>query len=178
MVAPIKPKKVRALGKESFWLVPAVANVTAPTIVEINAATGINLSCTLLATVEGLTASFNKVTLPAYLCETEQFEANDVTSYSMTDLEGGFAPQATAASNDKKAFEFLRSGYTGFMVSRPGIVSDSATPDAVTGQFFNVVPVEITKAVPGKSGTDNSAIFTWKAGVSVTGPVGLIVAAT
>ena len=176
MVAPIKPRKVRALGKDSWWLVPAVADVTAPTILEINANTGINVSCTVLAEGDSLTKTTNKVTLPAYLCETEQYEGNDTSTFSMGDIMGGFDPQADASDDDKKAFEFLRDGFTGFAVRRQGV--SALTGDATAGQVVDVVPVEIDAAFPTKSGTGNEAIYTFSAAVSVTGPVGLNVAAT
>lgn len=167
MVAPTKPRKVRAQGKDSWWLIPAVADQDAPTALEVNAATGINISCTVLAEGDSLTATTNKVTLPAYLCEVEQFEGNDNTTYSMGDVVGGFDPQAADTSDDKKAFEFLRSGFTGYAVRRQGVAVD--TGDVTAGEFVDVVPVDIAKAVPGKSGNDASAIYTFSAAVSVTG---------
>lgn len=169
MVSPTKPRKVQANGKDSWWLVPAIANETAPSITEINAATGINVSCTLLASYEGVTGSTGKVTLERFLCETEQFEANDVTTYTMSDVVGGFDPQAAEASDDKVAFEFLRDGFVGFAVRRQGVTSDTASPDAIVGEFFDVVPVDIARAIPGKSNTDASGIYTFSAAVAVTG---------
>lgn len=177
MVAPSKPRKVQMNGRQSFWLVPAVADIYEPTILEINAATGINLSCSLLKTFAGLKPAFSKVTLDMYLCEVDAFEANDTTTWTMPDLAGGFDPQADEASDDKLAFEFLRDGYTGFAVFRNGIVADSATPEAVTGQFFNVAPVDITKAADTSDPSTASNIATWMAGVSVTGTPAMNVAA-
>ena len=177
MVAPTKPRKVLANGKTSYWLVPAVANKSAPTITEINAATGINLSCTLIKDFEGPSASTSKVTLTQYLCETESYEANDTTTYTIPDISGGFDPQAAAASADKKGYEFVRNGYTGFLIRRQGITADTASPDVTTGQFVDVIPVEIAKAVPGQSSNDSSGIFTFSAAVSVTGPAAWNVAA-
>lgn len=174
MVAPTKPRKVRAQGKDSWWLVPAVADLDAPTALEVNAATGINISCAILADGDSLTATVNKVTLPAYLCETEQFEANDNVSYSMGDVVGGFDPQAAEASDDKLAFEFLRDGFTGYAIRRQGVSVE--TGDATAGQFVDVVPVDISRAVPGKSSNDASAIYTFTAGASVTGSPSLNVA--
>ena len=170
MVAPTKPRKVQANGKTSYWLVPAVAVKTAPTATEVNAATGINLSCTLLKDFEGPSASTSKVTLAEYLCETESYEANDTTTVTIPDIVGGFDPQAAAASADKKGYEFVKNGYTGFLVRRQGIQADTASPDVTSGQFVDVIPVEIAKAVPGQSNNDSSGIYTFSAAVSVTGP--------
>lgn len=169
MVAPVKPQKIKSHGKDSWWLVPAVANLNVPTIVEINAATGINMSCTLLASFEGLSGTAAKVTLDAFLCETEQFEANDNVVYSMTDIVGGFDPQAAESSDDKKLFELLREGFVGYAVRRQGKTADTASPDAVVGEFVDVVPVDITRAVPGKSSNEASGIYAFTASVAVTG---------
>lgn len=174
MVAPTKPRKVRAQGKDSWWLIPAVADQDAPTVAEINAVTGINISCAVLADGDSLTATVNKVTLPAYLCETEQFEANDNVTYSMGDVVGGFDPQAAAVSDDKAAFEFLRDGFTGYAVRRQGVAVETGA--ATAGEFVDVVPVDISRAIPGRSGNDASAIYTFTAGASVTGSPSLNVA--
>jgi hypothetical protein len=175
MVAPTKPRKVRAHGKDSWFLVPTVANVEAPTVLEINSASGINISCAVLAGGDSLTATTSKVTLPAYLCETETFEANDTIQFSMGDVQIAFDPQADAASDDKEAFEFLRDGYVGFAVRRQGV--DTTVGAATAGEFFDVVPVDIGRAIPGRSSTDNSAIYVATASVSVTSSPGLNVAA-
>lgn len=167
MAAPVKPRKVQANGKDSWWFVPAVASTSAPTALEVNAATGINVSCTLLATFEGLSGTTNKVTLDRFLCETETFEANDNTSYSMADIVGGFDPQAAAGSDDKKAFEFFKDGFTGFAVRRQAV--DATSGDATAGQFVDVVPVDVAPAIPSKTNTDASGIYSWSAAVSITG---------
>ena len=168
MAAPVKPRKVQANGKDSWYLVPAVSSLTAPSAVEINAATGLNVSCALLATFEGLTGTTSKVTLDRFLCETETYEANDNTSYSMSDIMGGFDPQAADSSDDKEAFEFLRDGFVGYAVRRQGVTAAGSASVAV-GEFVDVVPVDIARAIPGKSNTDASGIYTWSAAVAVTG---------
>lgn len=175
MVAPIKPRKVQANGKDSWFLIPAVADIDAPTVLEINSASGLNLSCTFLKSFEGVAASTSKVTLEEYLCETESYEANDTTTISIGDFVGGFDPQAADTSDDKEAFEFLRDGYVGFAVRRQGV--DTTVGAATAGEFFDVVPVDIGRAIPGRSSTDNSAIYVATASVSVTSSPGLNVAA-
>ena len=171
MAAPVKPRKVQANGKTSYWLVPTIADIAAPTALEVNAATGLNLSCTLLKDFEGPSATTSKVELSQFLCETESYEANDTTTVSIPDIVGGFDPQAASASDDKEAFEFLRDGFTGYLVRRQGVVADDATSgDAAVGQFVDVIPVEISQAIPGQSSNGADGIFTFSASVSVTGP--------
>lgn len=177
MVAPPKPRRVSMNGKQSFWLVPAIANMQAPTVAEINAAGGINLSCSLLKSFAGLTPTFNKVTSDGFLCETDSFETNDSTSWVMSDIAGGFDPQAEEASDDKVAFEFLRDGFEGFAVFRNGVVAASDDSEAAAGQFFNIAPVDVTKAADVSNATTATNIANFLAGVAVTGAPAMNVAA-
>ncbi|WP_294567614.1 hypothetical protein [uncultured Arthrobacter sp.] len=170
MVAPKKPQLVIANGKDSWFFVPAIANKNAPTITEINAASGLNISCYLWSDFEGITSSTGKVSLPRLLCELTSYEANDVTSYSFTDLDFAFAPQAAAASDGKAAWDkFKAGGLSGFLVQRQGVTADQTAPEATVGQFFNVIPVEIGKAVPGKTSTDAAGVYRAVSPVAVTG---------
>lgn len=167
MVAPVKPAKKTANGKDSWWLVPTIASLTAPTAVEVNSATGLNISCFLLADQEGLSGETERVTLPRLLCETTTSEGIGETSIVMADLQVVLDPQAAAAGNDKKAFEKIRNGYSGFLVRRQNITAIAS--DAVTAaQFVDVAAVEIAKAIPNKSSSDSSGIYTATAAVAVT----------
>lgn len=168
MPAPIKPRKVTANGKDSFWLVPAVASTDAPTALEVNAASGLNISCYLLAEQEGVTGTTEKVTLARLLCETSTTEGIGETTFSMADVQVVFDPQAAANHNDKKAFELLRDGFTGYAIRRQGVRATEDS-DVTAGQFVDVIPVEVGPVVPGKSATDASGIYTATAAVAVTG---------
>lgn len=57
MVAPTKPQLVVANGKDSWFYVAAIANKNAPTALEINAGTALNISCYLWSDFEGVTSS-------------------------------------------------------------------------------------------------------------------------
>lgn len=170
MVAPTKPQLVTANGKDSWFYVPAIADITAPTAAEVNAATGLNISCFLWAEFEGVTSSTGKVTLPRLLCETQQYEANDSTTYTMSDLDFAFAPQAAAATDGKKAWDkFKAGGLSGFLVRRQGVTANTSTPEATAGQFVDIIPVEIGAAVPGKTSTGADGVYRAVSPVAVTG---------
>ena len=170
MVAPTKPQLVTANGKDSWFFVPAIANITAPTPTEINAATGLNISCFLWAEFEGVTSTTGKVTLPRLLCETQQYESNDSTTYSVADLDFAFAPQAAAASDGKKAWDkFKAGGLSGFLVRRQGVTANAVASEAATGQFVDIIPVEIGAAVPGKTSTGADGVYRAVSPVAVTG---------
>ena len=67
MAAPITPAKKLANGKDTWWIVPAVADSSAPTVTEVNATTGMNLAGSLLSDYEGVTSSTD---VNDYLAET------------------------------------------------------------------------------------------------------------
>lgn len=170
MVAPAKAQMVTSNGKDSWFWIPAVAIKTAPTVSEWNAASGLNISCFLWSDFEGITATTGKVTLPRLLCEVNQYEANDVTTFSMADLDFAFAPQAASGSDGKKAWEkFKAGGLTGFLGRRQGVIADQATPEGVAGQFVDLLPVDIAKAIPGKTSTGADGVYRATAPVAVTG---------
>lgn len=165
MAAPIKPALVRAFGNDSWTFVPAIADKTAPTVAEVTAATGFNLSCSLFGDQEDVSATTEKVTLPRRLCETETYESNGPTSYSMPDLQVSFDPQAAAASDGKKAWETMTDGATGFLVRRQGV---DATTDFQSGDFVDVVPVQLGTKVPSKTGTGADGVYAFTQAVSIT----------
>lgn len=166
MAAPIKPQKKTADGRDSYWLVPAIASLAAPTALEVNAATGLNITCFVLSDQEGFAGNTERVTLPRLLCETTTSEGIAQTIYSFPDLRIVFDPQAASGSDAKKAYEKIRNGYTGFLVRRQNI--DAMTGDAVVGQFVDAAAVTIAKPVPGKTSTGSDGIYVATAAVAVT----------
>lgn len=166
MAAPVKPALKMALGKESYLWVPAIANIAAPTVVELTAAGSFNLSCSLFGDQEGPTATTNKVTLPQLLCETQTYEVNGPTQHSAPDFQASFDPQAAAGSDGKKAWASMPDNSTGFLVRRQGVDSNT---DVATGQFVDVWPGQLGVKVPTKTATDASGVFAFTVGVAVTG---------
>lgn len=170
MVAPDKPQKVQANGKDSWFWVPAILDMTAPTEDEINAISGVNISCYLLAEQEGVTSSTEKVRLARLLCETSTTEGLGEQTWSLADITGVFDPQAAAASVGKKAWELFQDSINpGYLVRRQGVVAYSDSPEVVDGQFVDVFKVEVSKATPGKTANDASGIYSFTAGVALLG---------
>lgn len=175
MAAPIKPSKKTALGKDTYWIVPAIANLAAPTALEINAATGLNVTCFMLDDQEGMTGDTGKVELQRLLCETSTSESLDQTKWSMPNMRLVLDPQAAAGANDKKAWVMLKDGYTGFLVRRQNVVS--VTDSAVTvGQFVDTAPAQFSVGVPTKTGNGAEAIYVFDVTVGITGTPALNVA--
>ena len=169
MVAPISPAKKLSYGKDTWWLVPAGANKNAPTVAEVNSASGLNLAGVLLQDFEGMTSSTDKVTIPAVMMETSVTEVSGATTHSMADMQVTFQPQAAGGTAGKEAWELVNGGsFEGWAVRRQDV--DSSLSDAVTaGQFVDVVPVEIDQPIPGRTSSGPEGIYIFTAPVSVTG---------
>lgn len=166
MAAPLKPQKVQANGKDAWWFVPAIASISTPVITEVNAALGLNITCYLLAEQDGVTSNVEKVRLARLLCETTTTEGLGETTWSLSDIQGVFDPQAAAASTGKKAWDLFKSGASGFLVRRQGVVSITDA-NVTTGQFVDVFKVDVSPATPGKTATDASGIYSFTAGVAL-----------
>lgn len=165
MAAPIKPALKRAFGNDAWTWVPAIAVKSGPTVAEVTAVAGFNLSCSLFGEQEGVTASTERVTLPRRLCETETFEVNGSTSYSAPDLMVSFDPQATSGADGKKAWEALDDYASGFLVRRQGV---AASTDFTAGEFVDVFPAQLGKKVPTKTGTGSDGVYAFTVGASIT----------
>lgn len=165
MATPIKPGIKNALKMDSFWLVPSL---TGPKKSEIESASGIYITCFLTEENVGWTVQFNKGQAPRLLCNSSQPEVLLPSTATGTDIIGVFDPQAAVGHNDKKAFEFLRNGYTGYMVRRQNKANDAA--DTVTvGEFVDLAPVSITNAVTDQSAQSAEGVYVFKAGVAIAG---------
>lgn len=165
MVAPKSPAKKLSNGKDHIWLVDTIANPAAPTAAEISA--GLNITGYLIADWDGLSASTDKVTLPRVLLETTDTEVNGTTTISAADMQLTLQPQAAAGSDGKLAYEKVKNGFAGFVVRRQDVLNTSS--DAATaGQFFDVLGVDITVAIPGRTSNGPDGIYISTVPVSVT----------
>lgn len=168
MAAPIKPNKHTSLQKDSWWLVPTIADPSAPTALEINSVSGIYATCFLLQDQGGVTKTVNKTQLAALLCESATSEALSPASFSMSDIVGVLDPQAGPSDPDKALFEFLRDGFTGYAVRRQNVQND-VDDQAVAAEYVDVVRVSIDDAWPDKSAPGPEGFYTFTSGVAVTG---------
>lgn len=167
MAAPTKPQKVTANGKDSWFFAPAVADMTAPTALEGNAVSGLNLSCFLLAEQEGVASETERVTLARLLCETTTSQGLGEQTWSLSDLQAVFDPQGASGSDGKKAWELFKDGADGYLIRRQGVTADQATPELTAGQFVDVFRVQVGKATPGKTANDASGIYSFTAPVAM-----------
>ncbi len=166
MSVPVKPALKRAWARDRWYWVPAIAVRTAPTVAEITAAAGFNLSCSLFGdTQEGFSATTEKTTLPRRNCETEQFQVNGATTYAAPDLMVSFQPQAAGASDGKKAWEALDDLADGFLVRVQDV---DPMVDSLAGEFVDVVPASLGVKVPMKTGNDAAGVYAFMVPASIT----------
>lgn len=175
MATPLKPALKTAFGKDSWGFVLAVANIQTPTLTELNATAGFNLSCSVFGEQEGVTGTTEKVTLPRLLCETTTYEVNGSTNFSLADLVVSFDPQAASSADGKKAWTTLVNNASGFLWQRQGV---DATADLAAGQFVNVFPVQLGTKVPGKTSTGADGVYSFTQPASITGLPAFSVAVT
>ena len=167
MAAPVKPGIKSALKMTSFWLVPTLTT-TAPTKAQIESVSGFYITCFLTEENVGWSVSFNKGQAPRLLCNSTQPEVLMPSTTQGADIVGILDPQAASGADDKKAFEFLRNGFTGYMVRRQNKANDTA--DTVTvGEFVDAAPVSIAPAVTDQSAQTAEGVYVFRAGVAVTG---------
>lgn len=171
MATPLKPRQHTALKKVRFWAVPTIADLNEPVITEVNAAGGFYFTCYVPEDYGGgWTPTFNKGTGLRLLCMGNTPEVLNPTSFAGNDITVVVNPQADDTDNDKKAFEFFRDGFTGYLVRSLNVDNDAS--DAVTtGEFVDIAPVDITEMYTDLSSTDANGVFVAKAGVAITGSV-------
>ena len=167
MAAPLKPQKSPSSKKDTWWYAPAIADMAGPTDDEINAISGLNFTCYLLADQAGLTGTANKVSLPKLLCEDGTTEVTENITRSLGDIVSAFDPQAATGSTGKKTWDLFKDGVSGYLIRRQGVVNDTDA-DVTEGQFVDVFKVDIREATNDKSATDASGIYVF------TCPVDLI----
>lgn len=167
MAAPITPGVHNSLQMDSFWLVPTLT-AGAPEKTEIESVSGLYITCFLTEENSGWTIQFNKGAAPRLLCSASTPEVLLPSTATGTDLIGVVDPQAASSHDDKAAFEFLRDGFSGFIVRRQNKLNNAA--DTVTvGEFVDYAQVDITAAVTDKTAVGPEGVYIFKAGVAVVG---------
>lgn len=169
MAEPTTPAKKLSNGRDTWWLVPTVADPAVPKITEINQTTGgLNVAGMLLSDYEGATTSTEKVTLPKVLLETTTTEVTGETTNSLGDMTLTFQPQAASGSDGKKAWELFDGGvFVGYAVRRQDV--PGTTGDAAIGEFFDLWPISAVRNAPTKTTTGADGIYTFTASLGVTG---------
>lgn len=124
-------------GNVAVWLVPAIADTTAPKLTELEAAGAVDISCYL--TSDGYTTSLDQqVISDERLCSTETFEQPGRVSrtLSVTYIDNTNSPNEATAN---KAKDTLVPGSVHYVVVRRGKAFDTAL---AVGDKITVTPVK------------------------------------
>lgn len=149
MAEPIRPAATKTFGRSSWILVMALADITDPTVTEVTATTGLDITRIAFATTGRPTQSTNRVTAERRLGDTKQYESIGISNVTGGDLVYAFADQAASGADGKKLYEKIPAGTVCYLVERKGV--NRATAPAA-GQFVNVYPVEFGPSFPAEAG--------------------------
>jgi len=173
MTEPLRPSATKTHGRENWLFIPALADKAAPTVAEITAAGGLDITRIVFADSGQPSQSTNRVNAQRRLGDTTTSEFIGDTSYTGGDITYALDPQAAAGAEGKKLWELIPEGTTGYLVRRLGIARD-VTPAA--GQFVDVFPVEFGPSMPTKVGDAESAEAAAMATFAVTDKPEFVVA--
>ena len=173
MTEPLRPAATKTHGRENWVFVPTIASTTAPTALEINGASALDITRIVFASTGTPTQSTNRVSQEKRLGDTTVYEFIGDSTVTGGDMLYAFAPQAIAGADGKKFYEKIPNGTAGFLVERRGIPR-ATTPAA--GQFVNVYPVEFGPSFPAKAGDAETSEAAMTVTFAVTGDVAINVA--
>ena len=154
MPAPLNPAPAITYLRENWIYVPTIAVKTAPTVIEVTAASALDMT---LINFEGFglpTKSTNRVTGQRRWGSGTLPERRGTTTYAGGTITAAMAPQAAAASDGKKAWEKFLLGVSGFFLYRGDL--PQAT-NLIAGQFVDVWPIATDAAMPTRSGEGESS---------------------
>lgn len=167
MAAPIRPTSVKAYGREKWVFVPTIASIAAPTISEVNAAGGLDISCMLFSSTGKPSQNTNLVERERRICDTVTYQQIGTTTYAGGEMLAAFDQQGAAASNGVKAWEKFPEGTAGYLVRRLGI---AVATDMAAAQFVDVFPVEFGPPMPIVQGDGESSEVGFTSTFAITGP--------
>lgn len=168
MAAPLRPTSTKTYGRENWKFLPAIASQAAPTLTEINAATGLDITLVAFGSGTGWpTQETNRVTREKRFGDTRVFEQIGDTNTTGGDMVYAFDPQSAANSDGRKFYGMIPEGTKGFLVRRQGI--DQAT-DFAASQKVDVYPVEFGPSQPTNVGEGETSEAAAKCAFAVTGP--------
>lgn len=156
-------------GNVLVKILPAVANMDAPTLIEANAAGALDISCYL--TSDGYTPGVDQAGIPdERLCSTQIFEqpGRITNTLNLTYIDNTNAPNE---ATDNKAKETLNEGASHVMLVRRGVPYE--TPLAA-GQKVTLWPIK--GGVQHELPPEANSVLKISQKIFVTGPVSRSVA--
>jgi len=157
------PEFVTAEGNVKVAWIPAIADLNAPTLVELNA--GVDITCYLPETWGGITADQAKGE-QRRMCSKESFETLGRIKRAIADITYTYLPQAPGTDPANKVKTTLTAGAHGFLATRYGL---PATDAWSASDVLDVLPAEAGAQNKNTGGSDEFAPLTITQGLSATG---------
>lgn len=132
---PLDPPGIDAAGNGALWFVPAIADINAPTVTEIEA--GVNLSCALYSF--GITVEQASTDRTRY-CYREAVQRPGRVTRTIDRIRYDYDPQ-NPDSAEYGYYTELTPGRHGFIVDRRGL--DARTELLAAGQYVHITPVTL-----------------------------------
>ena len=167
MAAPTRPAGTKAYLRDKWVFVPTLTNPAAPTLVELNGASALDVSAMLYDSSARPAQSTNLAKAPKRIADGQTYEFVGESALSFGEIRYAFNPQGAAASTGKLAYEKFIEGTTGYFVNRLGIDRNT---DLATGQFVTVYPVEFGPQQETREGDSEGAEVAIVQTVAATGP--------
>ncbi len=120
MADPTRPKGTRAYLTDKWIWVPSPANPAAPTAVELNGATALDVTMMFYASSAKPGSSTNLASAPKRVGDGEVYQFVGETQRTLGEMRYAFDSQGAAASDGRKAFEKFPEGATGYLYRRRG----------------------------------------------------------
>lgn len=140
---------IDARGKGTVIFVPAIANINAPKLTELNAAGAVNLTCAIY----GWSPSAEQSTVErTKYCYTATVSSLGAPTYSIEPVIYDYDPQNIEDSDPYGYYAKLTPGTQGYIIDRRGLTKEVAL---AAGQIVDIYPV--TLGVQGRVPIDATA---------------------
>jgi hypothetical protein len=163
MTAPVLPAAITSDGNIKIWFATTVADILNPTVAELTAITGFDLTCYLTGDGWAPTTDEQVVT-DERLCSRETYEDLGRATNKLQ-IKYIFRQQEPTSPTNK-AYNVCKRGVTGLLFARYGTAFE---PDVAAGDIGNIMPCvfDTQQNVPA-AGNEKLKIMQ---NVRITGPV-------
>lgn len=156
MAAPERTPLTSAYLADNWFLVPAVANLKAPTVAELTAADALDITLRVFADGSTWPTSETGTTqLPALYGDSKQYQAFDRRQVNGGTLMYGYTPQGATGSAGRKMYEALPQGRELVLVNRLGVDQNE---DIEAAQEVSLYRIKVDKSVPARAGEGTASV--------------------
>ena len=154
MVAPTRPKGVKAYLTDKWVWVPTLANPAAPTVSELTGASSLDVTLMFYQSSAKPGSSTNMATAPKRVGDGQSYQFVGETQQTLGEMRYAFDSQSSTGSDGRKAFEKFPEGATGYLVRRRG---KNRLLDIIAGDKVWAYPAECGPQAEAEEGDNEGA---------------------